>query len=190
MNRALVFIFGIFMLSMISVNSYGMSVDELIFYNDIEKLRESLPEILNKSYSLHLAASYGRLEVMKLFLDAGQDPNVRDTLRNTPLHSAVAWSNTEAVALLLERNADASAKDWLGCTLLHALLSKKAVDESDKNKCIEICNLLVNAGVNLEAQDDFGNTALSLATQYNYTEIRNLLKETLRKRKKSAAKRS
>jgi len=66
---------------------------------------------------LHRAAERGHLDVVKLLLEHGADPNVQDDEGETPLHHAAAWrDNVDIVRLLLEHGADPGtpASSWTG----------------------------------------------------------------------------
>ena len=84
---------------------------------------------------LYIAAQQGRLEVMRLLIDAGADVNARTDDGHSVL-AAAAWSNTEAVQLLLDRGATASGD---------ALQAAAALGR------IETAKLLVEAGAPLQA---------------------------------------
>jgi hypothetical protein len=56
--------------------------------------------------ALTKAAEEGDVEVVRLFLDAGPNADLRDYAWMTPLHNAALWSRAEVVELLLERGAD------------------------------------------------------------------------------------
>jgi hypothetical protein len=60
---------------------------------------------------LHLAAWQGHVEVARLLLDRGADPNARGEFGSTPLHYAVKHRVDEVVALLLDRGANPDAAD-------------------------------------------------------------------------------
>jgi len=61
----------------------------------------------------------GHLEVVKLLLEHGADPNVKNRDGKTPLHNAASEGHLEVVKLLLERGADPNVKDDDGNTPLH-----------------------------------------------------------------------
>jgi ankyrin repeat protein len=67
--------------------------------------------------ALSQAASHGRLEIVRLLLDAGEDPNrynpVGGHSHATPLHQAAAFGHEEVVHLLVERGAHLDMKDIL-----------------------------------------------------------------------------
>jgi ankyrin repeat protein len=60
---------------------------------------------------LHIAALWGRVEIVKLLLERDVNPNAKDNYGDTPLHIAALWGHVEIVKILLERGADPNAKD-------------------------------------------------------------------------------
>jgi hypothetical protein len=67
--------------------------------------------------ALALAASFGHVEMVRLLLDAGEDPNRYNPIGGhshaTPLHQAVWSGNEEVVRLLVARGARLDLKDIL-----------------------------------------------------------------------------
>lgn len=67
--------------------------------------------------ALALAAQYGHAEVVRMLLDAGEDPNrfnpVGGHSHSTPLHQAAGNGHLEVVKLLIERGANPQVKDIL-----------------------------------------------------------------------------
>jgi hypothetical protein len=70
--------------------------------------------------ALALASQFGHVEVVRLLLDAGEDPNrynpVGGHSHSTPLHEAAGSGHDEVVRLLIERGASVDVKDilWQG----------------------------------------------------------------------------
>jgi ankyrin repeat protein len=70
--------------------------------------------------ALALAAPYGHVEIVRMLLDAGEDPNRYNPIgghsHTTPLHQAAGAGNLEMVRLLVERGARLDLKDvlWRG----------------------------------------------------------------------------
>ena len=64
-----------------------------------------------------LAAQHGHAEVVRLLLDAGEDPNRFNPKGNhahsTPLHQAVCAGHADVVRLLAERGARLDVKDTI-----------------------------------------------------------------------------
>jgi hypothetical protein len=87
-----------------------------------EDARRSLPAANSQGrhLALTLAADYGHIEIVRLLLDAGEDPNrynpVGGHSHATPLHQAAAKGHEEVVRLLVDRGARLNIKDilWQG----------------------------------------------------------------------------
>jgi hypothetical protein len=62
--------------------------------------------------ALTIGAKYGRVELVRMLLDVGEDPS-RYSSHGTPLHHAAAAGNEEMVRLLVERGARLDIKDVL-----------------------------------------------------------------------------
>jgi ankyrin repeat protein len=65
--------------------------------------------------ALAMASQYGHLEIVRLLLDAGEDPNrfnpVGGHSHSTPLHQAAGNGHLDVVKLLVERGARLDVKD-------------------------------------------------------------------------------
>jgi len=74
----------------------------------------------DRHLALAVAAQYCRVEIVRILLDAGEDPNRYNPVRGhshcTPLHQAAAYGTMELVNLLLEHGARPDIKDvlWKG----------------------------------------------------------------------------
>jgi ankyrin repeat protein len=121
---------------------------------------------------LALAAFFGRLDVMRLLLEAGADPNARarNAMLVTPLHSAVAHRQPDVVmqmaALLLERGADPNVRQHGGWTPLHS---------AAKQGHVGLVQLLLLKGADLRLAADDGSTALELAEKQGHLPVVRLL---------------
>ena len=71
----------------------------------------------DRHLALTLAADFGHVEIVRLLLDAGEDPNrynpVGGHSHTTPLHQAAGRGHSEVVRLLVERGARLDLKDIL-----------------------------------------------------------------------------
>lgn len=103
----------------------------LLHYCAKEGNADVLKELLNqncdlhwKTFSdgktpLHIAAGCGKLECLKLLVDAGADVNCLDKETSTPLHIAAAKNRIFCLKELILHTANINAKDMNGRTPLH-----------------------------------------------------------------------
>lgn len=135
-------------------------------------LTDELDECLQKKYSttekippfyrtygygytpLHYAANNKFSSVMKVLLNGGANPNIRDRTNEgqSPLHISTFSGDLESVRLLLENNADVHIKEsFLERTPLHlAALGKEPL----------MIDTLIHAGANVNIRNRVGSTAL------------------------------
>jgi ankyrin repeat protein len=84
-----------------------------------EDARRLLPNAASehRHLALGIASQYGHLEIVRLLLDAGEDPNrfnpVGGHSHSTPLHQAAGNGHLDVVKLLLERGSKPDVKDIL-----------------------------------------------------------------------------
>ena len=109
--------------------------------------------------ALHKAAEGGLLEIVRLLLDNGADPNGCPR-RRTPLHRA---ASVEIARALLVHGADVNASRFEGLTPLHGLGNP------------ELVGLLLQEGAEVNAKDDEGKTPLHCAARFSSPEVAALL---------------
>jgi hypothetical protein len=132
------------------------------------RLERRLPHwIYAKDSALHVAAAGYRVEIAKLLLDAGANPNSAENHRRSrPLHYAAdgyivskLWNEKNQVAmirLLLKAGAEINAQDKNGATPLH-----RAV----RTRCVAAVKCLLDAGADTTIKNKPGSTAFHLAAQ-------------------------
>ena len=164
----------------------------------LEKLRPSQrPALVEKDtygrMPLHYAAQYGFLVICQLVVkfmkaweqfDVGNgidSPKWQDTDGLAPLHLAVMNGHPKTTRYLLQ------AESWDGTvgalpTSEKILTARKFVLQSSavliiatKSNAITIVKLLVDAGVNLNYQDEHGETALHIASRLGHIEAMRIL---------------
>jgi ankyrin repeat protein len=100
----------------------GARVDTLAAAAGLGRLREArrlLPSATpeDRHRALALAAQLGQVEIVRLVLDAGEDPsryNPKGThAHSTPLHQAVWRGHADVVRLLVERGAHLDMRDTI-----------------------------------------------------------------------------
>lgn len=119
---------------------------------------------------LHLAAFFGRREVVDLLLARGADPNAvaANPMRVAPLHSAAAGGSPEIAEALLRAGASPDARQEGGWTALHA--AAQAEDPS-------LVRLLLRWGADPGLRSDDGRTALDMAAARGREEAIRFLRQ-------------
>ncbi|HEY6805646.1 MAG TPA: ankyrin repeat domain-containing protein [Pyrinomonadaceae bacterium] len=116
---------------------------------------------------LHLAAAGYRVEIVRLLLESGADPNAANNhRRSNPLHYAVdgfltgpTWDpkrQVETIKELINKGADINSQDKNGATPLH-----RAV----RTRCAAAVKFLLDAGANPTIKNKPGSTPFHLAVQ-------------------------
>jgi hypothetical protein len=116
---------------------------------------------------LHLAAAGYRVEMVRLLLAGGADPNAAENMRkSTPLHYAAdgfingptwdAKQQVETIRSLLDAGAGIHLPDMNGATPLH-----RAV----RTRCAAAVKCLLDAGADPAIRNKPGSTAFHLAAQ-------------------------
>jgi CubicO group peptidase (beta-lactamase class C family) len=73
----------------------------------------------NPGISLHMAALQGNVAVIKQYIKAGSDLNMKDQFGSTPLAVAITFGKTEAAKALIDAGANLTIRDNYGSTPLH-----------------------------------------------------------------------
>ena len=90
----------------------------------------------NKRTALMIAAMSDRIEVMKVLLENGADPNIVDKNLYSPLMVASIRNNYEIVKLLVEHGAKLNLKNRGGETALMLAQNQDEKDQNEDNKKI------------------------------------------------------
>ena len=73
-----------------------------------------LNELSSEVTALHVAVDAGNFLLCQLLLEAGADPNLRDSVGLTPLHKAAQLSKGDICTLLVAGGADSCVSDFQG----------------------------------------------------------------------------
>jgi uncharacterized protein len=125
--------------------------------------------------ALHFAASFGQLEVARLLLGRGADPNAvaMNGSRLTPLHSAIAAKHRDTTSLLLALGASPNSVQHGGITPLHI-----AAQDGDE----AIVDMLLLRGADPTRKRDDGKTPIELAAENGHAALAGVLRSQASKR--------
>jgi ankyrin repeat protein len=126
---------------------------------------------------LHWAVRQHKIDVTRLLLEHGADPNAIDKRSQTPLQGAVGQGAPEPehadlrcdcdiAQLLLDGGANVNSKDGLSSTSLHA---------AARDGHLEMARLLLDSGAEIEARAAAGETPLHRAAEGSHQEMIRLL---------------
>ena len=113
------------------------------------------------------------LQMVRLLLKHGADPNLRKSDGGTVLHQACLFSEVEVIRVLLESGADPNIRDNDGDRAIHRL----GLRYSDPmlSPGVRALELLLNAGADPDASNQFGFTPLFECSQGGNIEAARLL---------------
>ncbi|TRY68815.1 hypothetical protein TCAL_09629 [Tigriopus californicus] len=121
--------------------------------------------------ALHWAAKRNLVDILKLLLAAGADPEVFDNSENLPIHLAIKMGHVESMKILATAKSTLNLVDDLGRTpLLEALTTDIPVENAK-----EMVQVLLRQRVNLNTVDREEHSAIFYACSDKYLEIFQLL---------------
>lgn len=116
---------------------------------------ESKPDEILIAEELIGAASSGDLEKLQTLLASGVDPDGISTTRAPALFAAARWQHLDAIGELLRAGADVNKSNHVSYTAL--------VAASTTTKATQVIDALVEAGALIDAVDQSGRSALTVA---------------------------
>lgn len=199
-TRSIQVVRGAYNIDLNKVDSSFTKLHRACLLNDDVQAKKQLHKVDNNShdsskrYPIHLATVNGNLEIIKLLIENGADPNVQDNEGNTPLIKSLECGHEHLVKYLLSNGADPNISDMDNNTALHwaimtesiiaidALLCSKKCDFLSRNNKDETClhlavrsplintftfESMVKNGSDLNAKDQLGLTVLDIAQACN-----------------------
>ena len=150
--------------------------------------------------ALHKADEGGHLELVDLLVKKGCNVDAADKDGKTALHKAAERGHLEFVDLLVKKGCNVDAVDKDGKTALHkalqnnyhletikllvgrtqkmpSVVGESALHKAAKRGHLELVDLLVKKGCNVDAADKDGKTALHKAAERGHLELVDLLVE-------------
>jgi len=106
-----------------------------------------------------LAVAEGHCQIVRMLFQYGARLSTADTTAVIP--NAAGYASAGMVRYLLEKGADVNGTDGFSRTALHDIVWRFHHEEG-----YEIAKILVDAGANMEAVDDAGDTALFSAVEF------------------------
>lgn len=127
-----------------------------------------------QSALLFLAEKKDLPDAVKLLIQNGVNPNIKTDFENTPLILAALYDNVETVKILLEFGADVNIKNQEKNNALMEMLDNNWINKITPD-ALRIIEILINAGIDVNATNVYGETPILLAVKKNNFELVKLL---------------
>jgi serine/threonine-protein phosphatase 6 regulatory ankyrin repeat subunit B len=111
--------------------------------------------------------------IAEMLIEAGARLDVRDNDGNTPLHEIARSTDLKTMKFFLDQGQDPNAKNNWGDTPLHRMAGERSSNRGFK----ESLDLILQYGAEINALNNQGETALTLASSIGNEEFVRILKE-------------
>ena len=148
-------------------------LDRSVVNAEYERLGTDGPEAWNRlgarghSTALGIAAGLGHTETVRVLLEAGADPEKRDSGRRTPLMRAMEGGHVETAEALLDADAGVEGEDF-----------EESVATAASNNDVVMLNLLMNLGIGVSIRSEVSVTALMEAASEGALDVISVLIES------------
>lgn len=160
-----------------------MTLSELAESGNVTGIAEFLtshPLIAEDQLANALAAAAWRedAKIVHLLLARGAKINYQPHLCIPALHCAIEQGNRALVEILCQHGADVNFRDRSGTTPLHRAVDTEAdaACQMDQAPSLEIIKVLLELGADPNGETSPGNTSLSIAERYGFSDVIELLK--------------
>ena len=118
---------------------------------------------------LEVAASHNQLEIMQYLIRKGADVNLAYDER-TMLHTAAYLGSVQMLRLLIDNGANVNSKGFRNSSALHEAVGFITSDDNP-DKSLEIVEILLSHGVDIDTKDEDNYTALHLVGNLRIAEF-------------------
>lgn len=123
---------------------------------------------------LYVAVLKQREDAVQRLLEAGADPNIKDSEGAVPLsESVIGVIQPNIVKMLLDKDANVNAQETNGATALMYVSSNKQTTSEKRTQTVK---MLLDKGADKSLKDDKGRTAAMLAKEFDNKDVIELLK--------------
>ena len=129
------------------------------------------PQARGSTY-LHLAASNGSHQIVKLLLEAGASPDARSDSESTPFYRAARCGSIPTMELLLDAGSDVNAETWDGFI---------PIIEAIEHQHVEAIAWLVSKGANLKHKINGGGSVLDFAQGSGNKKVVQIIEDALQR---------